>query len=105
MNLHSGLNARQQRSGRRTRRTGQQKRRAAVLNRRSTEAKRLTQEKLARHRLGLEKKGLRLARVTGKPESNNLQAGKTSSETDGSKNDRLRRVSTEAKKQSAKAEI
>jgi len=57
-----------------------------VLNRRSTEAKRLTQEKLARHRLGLEK-GLRLARVTGKPESNNLQAGKTSSETDGSKGD------------------
>ena len=75
-----------------------------MLNRRSTEAKRLTQEKLARHRLGLEK-GLRLARVTGKPESNNLQAGKTSSETDGSKSDRQRRISTEAKKQSAKAEI
>ena len=62
-----------------------------MLNRRSTEAKRLTQEKLARHRLGLEK-GLRLARVTGKLESNNLQAGKTSSGADGSKNDRLRRV-------------
>ena len=48
---------------------------ATVLNRRSTEAKRLIPEKLARHRLGLEK-GLRLARVTGKLESNSCRRGK-----------------------------
>src|SRR6266540_2519793 len=78
---------------------------ATVLDQRSTEAARLTQEKLARRRLGL-KKGLGDSqRQRGKPKSKTYRQGKTSSGYDGSKNDRQRRVSTEMKRQGAKLAI
>ena len=49
------------------------------------------------------KKGLGdLQGQRGKPKSNTYRQGKTSSGTDGSKNDRQRRVSTETKRKSAK---